>query len=269
MKHKRLVNLLLVFALLAMLWLPAGPAMASDLNLSPDLDLSGVTDETLGAVGGLFDTTGQLLGTTAGAVASTLDTTTDATGQMVKGLTGSVGDLVGDVGDVTGNLVGTLGDLLGGVVGGLGQTTGDLVSKAGKGLGTPGSGKVVVTFRLGDTHYYINGKAVAMDVAPYARNGRCYLPARYVGYSLMVAPDDIEWNQATRTATLTKNGTSVRLTVGSKIMYVNNMAVQIDAPAEAAPPGRIMLPYRWVAEAFGATVDWDQDTKTVTIEYEA
>jgi hypothetical protein len=31
--------------------------------------------------------------------------------------------------------------------------------------------------------------------------------------------------------------------------------------------GRTLLPLRFVAEAFGATVSWDPATKKVTIEY--
>ncbi|HOL83542.1 MAG TPA: copper amine oxidase N-terminal domain-containing protein [Caldisericia bacterium] len=31
--------------------------------------------------------------------------------------------------------------------------------------------------------------------------------------------------------------------------------------------GRTMLPVRFVAENLGCKVDWDQDTKTVTITY--
>jgi hypothetical protein len=113
----------------------------------------------------------------------------------------------------------------------------------------------------------MNGRVAAMDVAPYIKYDRCFLPARFVGYSLGIMPENIVWNQATKTATLSKNGTTIRMTIGSRIMYINNMAVQIDAPPELVPPGRTMLPYRWVAEAFGATVSWEPNTKTVTIEY--
>jgi len=38
---------------------------------------------------------------------------------------------------------------------------------------------------------------------------------------------------------------------------------------DAAPEiraGRTMLPIRWVAEALGATVDWNQEAKLVTIK---
>ncbi|RLD12215.1 MAG: copper amine oxidase N-terminal domain-containing protein, partial [Caldiserica bacterium] len=31
------------------------------------------------------------------------------------------------------------------------------------------------------------------------------------------------------------------------------------------PPGRTMVPIRFISEAFGATVGWDGDTRTVTI----
>ncbi|HIE11889.1 MAG TPA: copper amine oxidase N-terminal domain-containing protein [Desulfotomaculum sp.] len=35
--------------------------------------------------------------------------------------------------------------------------------------------------------------------------------------------------------------------------------------AEIVYPGRTMLPARWVGQALGATVDWDAETQTVTL----
>lgn len=241
---KRLLSVMIVFALMAVLWLPATPAMADELIR---LD---VANNTLNGVGGLLNGLGVTIGDTTATLGSALD----------------------DVTDAVGNVVGGVGDLLEGILGGVGQTTGSLVINVGDTVGNllggqTQTGEVVVVFHIGDTHYTINGQTATMDVAPYIKNSRCYLPARFVGYSLGISPGNIFWDKATRTATLSKNGTTERLTAGSNVMYINNMAVQIDAPAEIVSPGRVMLPYRWVAEGFGANVSWDQASQTVTIQY--
>jgi len=58
--------------------------------------------------------------------------------------------------------------------------------------------------------------------------------------------------------------TIVKLTIGSKQAYINNVAHQLDA-APLNRNSRTMLPVRFVAESLGATVGWDGATSTVTV----
>jgi len=48
-------------------------------------------------------------------------------------------------------------------------------------------------------------------------------------------------------------------------MTVNQAPVQMDVAPEIKD-GRTMLPARWVAEALGAEVDWDENTKQAIIK---
>ncbi|MDI6710119.1 MAG: copper amine oxidase N-terminal domain-containing protein [Bacillota bacterium] len=121
----------------------------------------------------------------------------------------------------------------------------------------------VATFTLGSKLYTVNGVAHHMDVAPYGKYNRTYLPIRYVGYSLGVPETCIWWDG--RNVTMAKGDTTVVLTTGSKVMLVNGNPVNLDAAPEVVKPGRVMLPYRWIAQAFGASVDWNPATKTVTM----
>jgi hypothetical protein len=59
----------------------------------------------------------------------------------------------------------------------------------------------------------------------------------------------------------------VQLTIGSKTMVVNGVAITMDVAPEIQA-GRTMLPFRWVATALGASVGWDEATKTVTMNVE-
>lgn len=119
-------------------------------------------------------------------------------------------------------------------------------------------------FFVGRDLYFSNGNALTLDVPPYLKEGRIFLPLRYVGLSLGVDPKDIEWNG--QVATLTLGDKTVQVRPGVNQILVNGQAVAMDVAAEVQFPGRVMLPYRFIAEAFGATVNWDAPTRTVTME---
>lgn len=58
--------------------------------------------------------------------------------------------------------------------------------------------------------------------------------------------------------------TKVTLTLGSRAATRNDTTVTLDA-APLSRGGRMMLPIRFVAEAFGAAVGWDGETATATV----
>ena len=130
-------------------------------------------------------------------------------------------------------------------------------------IATTAASDAGVKFVIGDTSYTVYGLPQTMDVAPYLKDGRTFLPLRYIGLSLGVDAENIVWDG--QTATLTKGDTEVKVTLGSKSILVNSVGTEMDVMPELVPPGRIMLPYRFVAEAFGASVGWDGATRTVTM----
>ena len=122
------------------------------------------------------------------------------------------------------------------------------------------------SFVIGQSSYTLNGVATTMDAASYIKNSRTYVPVRYLAYSLGITDSGIGWDSEAQTVTLTKGGTTVILVIGSKIRKINGTSSTMDVPPEISN-GRTMLPARWVAEAFGATVDWNGATQTVLITY--
>lgn len=62
-------------------------------------------------------------------------------------------------------------------------------------------------------------------------------------------------------------GNYVVMTIGSAEYVVNNKLVTGDAAPYVNSDSRTMVPFRVLGETFGATVDWDQDNKTVTYTY--
>ncbi|WHH57390.1 copper amine oxidase N-terminal domain-containing protein [Petroclostridium sp. X23] len=121
-----------------------------------------------------------------------------------------------------------------------------------------------VAFVLGSTTYTVDGVEKVMDVAPFTKDGRTMLPIRFVAEALGVSTDNIIWNEATSQVTIMKGDRVAQMTIGSNILTVNGTAIPMDTAA-ALENGRTVLPIRFVAQALGAQVGWDEATSTVTI----
>ena len=66
----------------------------------------------------------------------------------------------------------------------------------------------------------------------------------------------VDWNNRTRTAIASKDGITVEVPIGKRCIYVNGAEKKIDTAAVLVKD-RTYLPIRAVAEAFGASVEWD------------
>lgn len=107
----------------------------------------------------------------------------------------------------------------------------------------------------------VNDHIVYSDVYPYIKNNRTYVPIRFIAEELGY---DVKWDGANRKVTMTNDGTTVELTIGSNKMKVNGKTVLLDAPAEIRDD-RTFVPLRAIAEAFGEKVDYSKDYKAVYI----
>jgi hypothetical protein len=120
------------------------------------------------------------------------------------------------------------------------------------------------SFVIGSTTYTLNGVEQTMDVAPYIKGDRTYMPIRYVAYALGIDDNNIVWDQANQTVTLMKGDKVVQMKIGSTALLINGASITMDVAPEISND-RTMLPIRFVAQAFGAPVAWDEATQTVTV----
>jgi len=58
----------------------------------------------------------------------------------------------------------------------------------------------------------------------------------------------------------------MKVVIGSTEAVVDGEAVTMPLPAEIVN-SRTMVPVRFISEAFGFTVKWDDNTKVITITY--
>lgn len=108
----------------------------------------------------------------------------------------------------------------------------------------------------------INGQLVSFDVQPVIENGRTLVPFRGIGESIGAS---VNWEQSTRTITASKGDKTVTLKVGSTTAYINQNPVKLDAPP-VIRNNRTLVPLRFFSEAFGASVLWQNATRTVIID---
>jgi len=109
----------------------------------------------------------------------------------------------------------------------------------------------------------IDGQAVTFDVAPVIDNGRVLVPLRAI-FEQMGAK--VSWDDATKTATAAKGEVTVIVKLGSTSPTINGAVKTIDVPAKLVEGGRILAPLRFVCEAFGGVVSWNQDTYVASVD---
>lgn len=122
----------------------------------------------------------------------------------------------------------------------------------------------VAIFTVGKSSYLLNGRTVTMDVAPYVKKGRTFLPLRFAANAVGVADENITWNPALRKITIIKGDRVVQFVIGSKVLTLNRTPVTMDVAPEIIS-GRVMLPIRWLAVALDVPVEWNPASRTVTI----
>ncbi len=128
-----------------------------------------------------------------------------------------------------------------------------------------------VRVKIGSSTYVKNGKEVAMPdgVAAYlsTESDSTMVPVRFVANALGVDDDSVVWDGNEKTVTILTPSKTVQFTQGSSKMLVNGTAVTMitengkEIKAENKD-GRVYVPFKKMAQAFGVNVTWDDETKT-------
>ncbi|TYO95122.1 copper amine oxidase N-terminal domain-containing protein [Desulfallas thermosapovorans] len=129
---------------------------------------------------------------------------------------------------------------------------------------------VVTTFALDSTTYTVTSdsgtvETKTMDVEPIVQDERTFVPIRYLSYALGATEDDVAWDNVAKTASIEIGEITETLTVGSTTLLVNNNPVEMDT-APFIENGRVFLPARWIAEPFGAEVEWNTEGQQTIIK---
>jgi hypothetical protein len=101
----------------------------------------------------------------------------------------------------------------------------------------------------------------SLDAPPIIVSGVTFVPLRFIGEALGA---EVTWSPALQVVFLVKGSSQIQLTVGSKLAIIDGRITQL-LEAPRIQNGRTMVPLRFISEAFGADVTWDQATKAVTV----
>ncbi|WP_150270718.1 family 10 glycosylhydrolase [Paenibacillus tepidiphilus] len=112
----------------------------------------------------------------------------------------------------------------------------------------------------------LDGSALSSDVPPFiTASGVTMVPVSVVSQGLGA---QVTWAQASKTATISKDGTVIKLTSGKKTADVNSAAVTLDTSVQIKQ-GRVMVPLRFVSEQLGLQVVWNQAAKHIALYTQA
>ncbi len=129
----------------------------------------------------------------------------------------------------------------------------------------------VIKLVIDKKDYTVNGVPMQMDVAPVILEGRTLGPVRYIAEALGAS---VAWNPSERKVTVSMGSKTIEMWIGRNSARVDGTYMLIDpgnpdVMPVILPPGRTMLPFRFIAEQLGAGVGWDPVKREVTITYPA
>lgn len=133
------------------------------------------------------------------------------------------------------------------------------------------SGKKVIRLSLTQKNYSVDGRALTMDTAPISREGRTMLPIKYITDALGAT---LAWDGASQKVTITQGATTIELWIGQNTARVNGAKRLIDSGNPnvrpfIAPPGRTLLPLRFISENLGCAVEWNDELQEASLTYGA
>ena len=109
----------------------------------------------------------------------------------------------------------------------------------------------------------IDGEKVNYDPAPYidSKTNRLLVPLRLIAEKMGAV---VNWEGKYKLITIDLRKTTITIKIGNTYAYLNNIEKSLEQPATIVND-RTFVPLRFVSEALGAIVDWNEPNKTVNI----
>lgn len=129
----------------------------------------------------------------------------------------------------------------------------------------------VVKVQIGSTQATIDNETSEMEVAPYISNGNTMIPLRFVANALNISDENIIYENDTKYVHIIKDSTtSFTFQIGSDKLLINkdndlSIKTMDNYATTELTDSRTFVPFRELANCFDLEIDWDNDTKTVTL----
>ncbi|UMZ74702.1 copper amine oxidase N-terminal domain-containing protein [Natranaerofaba carboxydovora] len=120
----------------------------------------------------------------------------------------------------------------------------------------------------------VDGESVEGDVPAVNLEGRTMVPLRFVSEAMGA---DVDWDEETETAIVSTEGeassSAVGIEAGDHGTFEGHSVIQVEVDGEIVEGDvpainlaeRTMVPLRFVSEAMGEEVDWDDETNTAIV----
>ncbi|WP_028552256.1 copper amine oxidase N-terminal domain-containing protein [Paenibacillus sp. UNC451MF] len=112
---------------------------------------------------------------------------------------------------------------------------------------------------------YLQQDKVSWDQLPYIENGSTMVPMRALFEKLGFT---VSWDQSTQTASAKKGDLTLTLTINKGTAAVNQNQHNLEVTPKIKD-GSTFIPLRFVSEAAGADVTWNEETRAVNIDFPA
>lgn len=121
----------------------------------------------------------------------------------------------------------------------------------------------VIILTVGSSKASFNAREFDIDAPPVVSNGRVLVPLRVIAE---IYGADVVWKPETKTVNISLVSTKIMLTVGNNNAVINGKTALLDSPPSIIN-GRVMIPIRFISEAFQSSVEWNQEEKNVIIRF--
>lgn len=115
-----------------------------------------------------------------------------------------------------------------------------------------------------DIKVIVNGSEIESQIPPEIKDSATMLPFRSILNALGVKDEEIKWDAASNCIEVNSGGSYVFIAIGNTGAIVNDQLIEMPVAAYVKD-GYTLVPVRFLSEAFSAQVDWNQESKTVTI----
>ena len=124
-----------------------------------------------------------------------------------------------------------------------------------------------ITLQIGSNLASVGSETINLEAPPFIEKlgvkGFTLVPLRFISEAFGAS---VDWNEALKVITINYRTLIIQLQVGSNVVLVGTERKELDVPPKIVN-GRTFVPIRFISETFGATVNWDGTTKTITITY--
>ncbi|MHA6484269.1 stalk domain-containing protein [Paenibacillus sp. strain BS8-2] len=123
------------------------------------------------------------------------------------------------------------------------------------------SGTRYVVLYLDKQEAFLNGEQVSLDAPATIRDGRTFVPAKFLGDAFGMK---VEWQEKTRTILMETPSYEILLDSDNKAAWVNGIQFKFDDVA-MIKNGRLMVKLTWLSDYMGASYTYNHELRRVDV----